>query len=216
MHDRLGQLSHAPCRAGRAGGQIGWRVKIIRRALFGGFLLWLLLLAWITAAGLPTRLHKADCILVLGARSLPDGLPGPSLQARCLRAVELWRQQWAPAILFTGGRGASGTVEGVVGMDFARARGVPQSSLYFEGASHTTWENFLYASQVMRQHGWRSCLVVTDPFHEARALSMARRFGLEAHPAPTFEGPAWRRWGPFCYYTMRESASWAKYLFCRS
>ena len=174
-------------------------------------LLWLSLMGWITWAGKRTELRKVDCIVVLGARSLADGTPGPSLEARCQRGVQLWREKWAPVLVFTGGRGASGSVEGEVGVRFARARGVPDSALYYEGSSHTTKENFLYASQVMRDRGWRTCLVVTDPFHEARALALAGDFGLEAYPAPTFAGPGWRRWGTWAFYTVRESASWAKY-----
>lgn len=174
-------------------------------------LLWVLGMAWITWAGTRTDLRKVDCIVVLGARALADGSPGPSLRARCQRGVELWRQRWAPILLFTGGRGQSGTVEGEVGLRYALAQGVPATALHYEGSSHNTRQNFLYASQVMRIHQWHSCLLVTDPFHEPRALALAQQFGLEAYPAPTFTGPAWRNWGTWGLYTVRESLSWVKY-----
>lgn len=212
MVGNLGQAVPPPCRSRGETIQVIPTVKILLRLAGALLIFWVLLMGWITLSGLPTHLVKADCIVVLGARSLADGRPGPSLEARSARGVQLWREKWAPVILFTGGRGASGTVEGIVGMNFARAQGVPQAALHYEGGSHNTYENFLYASQVMRTHGWRSCLVVTDPFHEARALSIARSFGLKAYPAPTFDGPAWRRWGTFGFYTVRESVSWGKYL----
>ena len=168
-------------------------------------------MAWICRAGVVTELRPVDCILVLGARALADGTPGPSLQARARRGVELWRQHWAPVLVFTGGRGASGTVEGEVGVRFALSQGVPARALYYEGLSHTTRENFQFASRLMSENDWHSCLVVTDPFHEPRALALARDMGLQAYPAPTFEGPAWRHWGSWAFYTVRESASWVKY-----
>jgi uncharacterized SAM-binding protein YcdF (DUF218 family) len=168
-------------------------------------------MGWITWAGLRTELRPVDCIVVLGARSLADGTPGPSLQARCARGVQLWHDKWAPVLVFTGGRGASGSVEGEVGLRYARAHGVPDSALYYEGGSHNTYENFLYASQLMRARGWHRCLVVTDPFHEPRSLALARNAGLEAYPAPTFEGPGWRNWSSWTFYTLRESVSWMKY-----
>ena len=174
--------------------------------------LWLVFAGWLTWAGCRTELHKVDCIVVLGARSLADGQPGPSLKARCLRGIELWRQGWAPYLVFTGGRGSTGTVEGEVGKAFAMHQGVPATAIHYEGQSHTTVENFFYASQLMRQHGWNRCLVVSDPFHMPRSLSMAHQVGLEAYPAPTFEGPGWRRWGTFTLYTVRETGAWLKYL----
>lgn len=94
--------------------------------------------------------------------------------------------------------------------EFLAANGVPQHSIVTENMSHTTWENFVFAAQEMRRRGWRSCLVVTDPFHMQRCLTMARELGLEAYPAPSFDGPGWRL-GGMLYYTNREMAAWVKY-----
>ena len=174
-------------------------------------LLWLALALWITGSGSRTLLKKCDCILVLGARSLADGTPGPSFLARCQKAVELWRAGWAPRIFFTGGKGDSGSIEGLVGVNFARAQGLPESDLFYENQSHTTRENFYWAAWHMRSRGWNSCLVVTDPFHEPRSLALAQEYGLTAYPAPTFEGPSCKRPGSWAYYTARETLAWMKY-----
>ena len=185
-----------------------WWLRVV-----GGFLgLWLAFLVWITWAGMRTELRRVDCLVVLGARALADGTPGPSLRARLERALELWRAGWAPALVCTGGRGQDGTVEGEVERNWLLGRGVPAAAVLWEDRSHTTRENFVEASRLMRERGWRSCLVVTDPFHEPRAMSMARAAGLDASPAPTFSGPAWQRWGTWSFYTVRESAGWVKYL----
>ena len=171
---------------------------------------WVVLAAWITAGG-RTELRQADCIIVLGARALADGTPGPTLRARVDQGVRLWKAGWSPFLLMTGGRGQDGTVEGEVSRDYAASQGVPVAAMEFEGSSHNTRENFLYAREIMVRRGWHTCLVVTDPFHERRSLMLARDFGLEPFPAPTFEGPNWRRWSNFSLFTVRECFSMLKY-----
>lgn len=189
------------------------RRRILVRGVAGLVLAWLAFAGWITWAGCETRLRPADCIVVLGARSLADGTPGASLEGRCRRALELWREGWAPVLLFTGGRGETGTVEGEVGAAWARARGVPAEALVIEDRSHTTRENLEFAAAIMRKRGWSRCLVVTDPFHIPRAMALARDAGLQADPAPTFAGPAWRKWNTWAWYTFRETFAWVKYAW---
>lgn len=184
------------------------RVLAVGLAMFFG---WLGLATWITVAGQTTDLRKVDCILVPGAKAEADGTPGVSLTGRVNRAVELWKEGWAPAILFTGGRGETGTVEGEVAQRYAVSQGVPLEATDLEGSSHNTRQNFEYAREVMQKHGWKSCLVVTDPFHEPRCMLLAHDTGVEAYPAPTFSGPAWKKWGTLAFYTCRETVSMAKY-----
>ena len=167
----------------------------------------------ITGAGLVTRLAKVDCIVVPGARVLADGTPGPSLQARLERAFELYREGWAGWMVFTGGQGASGPVESEVARRLALAAGIRPERILTESVSHDTWENLFQASRVMREHGLRSCLIVTDPFHSQRCQWIARDVGLEPYPAPTFAGPGWRHWGSWLLYTGRECVSTVLY-FC--
>ena len=50
------------------------------------------------------ELRPADVILVLGAAEY-RGKPSPILEARLNHALFLYRQQWAPRILTTGGAG---------------------------------------------------------------------------------------------------------------
>lgn len=159
------------------------------------------LVAEISCAGARTHLVKADCILVPGARVLADATPGPSYQSRLNRAFELYREGWAPWMVFTGGKGASGPVESEVGKKLAIQAGVPAERILTEDVSHDTWENFAEAARVMQAKGLRSCLVVTNPFHSQRCLWIARDVGLEPYPAPARYNPHW------LYYTSRECLS---------
>ena len=175
---------------------------------------WLGLVSWITAGG-RTELHQVDCIIVLGARSLADGTPGPTLKARLDKGISLHKSGWAPFLLLTGGLGGDGSVEGEVGRNYALAQSVPAANLEYEGESHNTRDNLINARQIMRKRGWHSCLIVTDPFHIRRSLLLAGDLGLQAYPAPTFEGPNWLNWYDWSLFTGRECFSMAKYLWQR-
>jgi uncharacterized SAM-binding protein YcdF (DUF218 family) len=172
-------------------------------------LAWVLLL---NAIGASTASGSADCLLVPGARVQSDGQPGPSLRARLDAALIYYGEGRARHLICTGGRGDSGHVEAKAARDYLVARGVPAEAVVLEDMSHTTWENFVFARDEMRRRGWRSCQVVTDPFHMPRCLGMARELALRPTPAPSFGGPGWRRPGSNFYYSAREVAAWAKYL----
>lgn len=146
-----------------------------------------------------------------GARVEASGQPGPSLKARLDEALRLYQEGRAKTIVCTGGRGESGPIESEAARDYLVARGVPLPAIVLERMSHTTWENFTFAQQEMQLRGLRTCLVVTDPFHMQRCLWMATEAGLEGYPAPSFNGPAWRRPTSMVYYTTREMLAWVKY-----
>ncbi|MEW6281040.1 MAG: YdcF family protein [Candidatus Eremiobacterota bacterium] len=183
----------------------------LKKAALAVAFFFLIQATWITAAGMKVDLRRADCIVVPGARVCSDGTLGPSLQARVNHAIELQRQGWARALVFTGGQGASGAIESESAREYALRHGLPAQVLFVEVRSHNTWENFLFAREVMREQGFRSCLVTTDPFHTKRCLMIAHDLGIPAYPAPTFQGPAWRRPQSFAFYTARECLSMLKY-----
>ena len=187
------------------------KARLRRLFLFLGSL-YLVWFAVITFSGLRSDLVESDCIVIPGARVDDNGLPGPSLQGRLDRALELYEQGWSKNFVCTGGRGESGFVEAEISRQVLIDAGVPESAIALEGMSHTTWENFTFARDEMRRKDWKSCLVVTDPFHIQRCLWLAQMMELEAHPAPTFLGPGWSTWSGFTYYTTREMAAWVKHL----
>ena len=166
---------------------------------------------WIHRGGRAQPPRYADCVVVPGTRSLADGTPGKALTARLNRAISLYREGWVQGLVCTGGRGESGTIEGEVERDYALKAGVPSSVIELERSSHNTRENFYFARELMRKRGWRTCLVATDPFHMRRCVQLAHDWGLEAYPAPTFEGPSSRSAASSVYYTLRETGSWFKY-----
>jgi uncharacterized SAM-binding protein YcdF (DUF218 family) len=145
--------------------------------------------ASIYAYGQQDHQRSADCIIVLGTSARPDGTPGPALAARTRHAEDLFRSGVAPAIIFTGGRGAAGHAESDAAIGLARQDGLPSDHLFAETSSTNTWENFERAKEVMKAHHFTSCIISTDPFHAHRSVQIARELGIDAVSSPAAASP---------------------------
>ena len=187
--------------------------KWIALVLGTPLMLWVVLEICILGYGLFPQLTVCDCIIATETRSLPDGTPGPSLTARCDWAAALWKNKYSKNIICTGGLGVDGTVESEVSRTYLGKKGVPKEIIQVEAFSHNTRQNLVFAKEIMQEHNWKSCLIVTDPFHELRAVLTAEQLNLDAYPAPTYSGPSWNRYGTWMYYQMRESGSMLKFAF---
>jgi uncharacterized SAM-binding protein YcdF (DUF218 family) len=117
---------------------------------------------------------RFDGIVVLGAALGPEGDLGPLLADRVLAGVEAWRAGRAPMLLMTG------RYEAELMKRRAVTLGVPAAALLVETAALTTRQNATGCAAILRAHGWRRALVVTQAFHRARAVAAFRRAGVEA------------------------------------
>lgn len=160
-----------------------WRVLLI---LIGLLVLWLLALA-IDIATYAT-LHDngpADAAIVLGA-AVWDDQPSPVFEERIKHAIELYQTGRVKAIIFTGGMGQGDSIaEAIAASRYAIERGASSRAVFCETASHFTHENLLGAKAIVEQQHFDRVLIVSDPLHMRRAMSMARDFGLNAYSAPT-------------------------------
>ncbi len=162
---------------------------------------------WIREQSRREELVPADAIVVLGAAQW-NGRPSPVLQARLDRAVELYHQGYAPLLVLTGGSLAGDPFsEASVGRAYARAQGVPEEAILVEEESRSTLENLRGAWQLLSPRRARSILLVSDPFHMARALVIARDLGFQVHPAPAYESPIAQRPLEEAFYIMREAGA---------
>jgi uncharacterized SAM-binding protein YcdF (DUF218 family) len=165
------------------------------------------------ARGLIRRdaLQSADVVIALSG------------DAQCLRekyAAELYRQGRARKILVGGFAMAWGIHTGEAAKRFLVHEGIPAADVM---VLKDTWNTRVEAEllvQQMRQHGWRSALVVTDSFHSRRALytiePVARDFHFSSQPLPE-ELSRWRpeRWWTRrgdMWLTVREGLSWLNTL----
>jgi len=102
----------------------------------------------------------ADAIVVLGGN---DG-------DRALRALDLFKEGYAPQIVLTGlerGR-ASPPANLTWRAEYLMARGVPKSALRFEVYSENSYEEAQNILELMKKQGWRTVIAVSDPPHMRR------------------------------------------------
>jgi uncharacterized SAM-binding protein YcdF (DUF218 family) len=66
---------------------------------------------------------------------------------------------------------------------------VPDSAILLEGEGRTTTASLEAAAEILREHGLRRAILVSDPFHMLRLQILARRFGMEVYTSPTRTSP---------------------------
>lgn len=192
-------------------GAKGDRRKVTRRiailAATGTVIAALLALALrIDSYGQVDRAEKADAIVVLGARVLPNGEPADSLRTRTLQAAKLYRDGIAPVIICTGGVGDNPPAESKVSAALAAQNGVPQQDLILEEHSTSTRENAEYAARICRERGWKRVVVVSDPYHLLRASREFERAGLVPYTSPALDCRRNRVISERIWWTLRETA----------
>jgi uncharacterized SAM-binding protein YcdF (DUF218 family) len=128
---------------------------------------------------------NADAAVVLGAAVWGNQV-SPVFRERINHAINLYHQGRIRKLIFTGGQGnRNEPTEAVAARNYALQNGIPLNDVLIEQQSHTTYENMVYAKQLADQHGLKTMLIVSDPLHMKRAITMAHDVGLEAYPSPT-------------------------------
>jgi vancomycin permeability regulator SanA len=167
--------------------------KIIRRVIAAVLLvviavpLYAVALTWHAANNPLTR--NADVIVVLGAAQL-DGRPGEVLQARLDEAKRIYDLGLAPRII-TVGAGAPGdrTTEAASGKYWLTTNGVKSKNVTALEVGRDTWVSTENYVKFMKIKKMKDVIIVTDPFHCRRAMTMANDLGVVATCSPVQTGP---------------------------
>jgi uncharacterized SAM-binding protein YcdF (DUF218 family) len=129
-------------------------------------------------------------IIVLGAdmrsgavAGEPDSV-GPVTLERLAEAARLDRRLGLP-ILVSGGRLETGGISLADAMRTALSDDFRVPVEWREDRSRNTWENAAFSAAILRRAGVPSALVVTQPWHMARALWSFAAVGYPVRPAPT-------------------------------
>ncbi|MFN8481631.1 MAG: YdcF family protein [Anaerolineae bacterium] len=149
--------------------------------------------------------RPADVIIVLGSQVRAGGLPSGSLRARTQHAIDLYKAGYAPTLLLTGGLGYYPPAEADVMRTLALDAGVPESALVLDDRATSTQESLETAARIAPSRGWRTALIVSDPFHMLRSLQMARDLGLDAYGSPAYRSTLYTVDRLRRYYTLREA-----------
>jgi uncharacterized SAM-binding protein YcdF (DUF218 family) len=141
---------------------------------------------------LPAQAPPA-AIIVLSGDFRPSNTPGgkdtvgPGTLERLAEAARQQRRLGLP-ILVSGGwlEGADDSLAGMMSESLEQDFRVPVR--WREERSQTTYQNALFSAEILRRAGVPAALVVTNPWHMARALWSFRAVGYPVIAAPTPDG----------------------------
>jgi uncharacterized SAM-binding protein YcdF (DUF218 family) len=158
----------------------------------------------------------ADVVIVLGAAQYA-GTPSDVLEARLKHAKTLYDEGVAPYIVTTGGNQPGDTyTEATAGVRWLVEHGVPEDHVIPVGQGNDTLGSLRAAAAEIHDRGWRSAVIVSDPWHSLRARTMAADFGLDAWTSPTHSGPIVQTRQIQARYIMYETAALLYYRATRA
>lgn len=128
------------------------------------------------------RTQPADGIVVFGARAFANGAPSPALRYRVERALELYRQGFAPRLYLSGGPGDGEFHEVDVMHAILTQHGVPETALIRDEGG---WSTQLTVDHAAEHFGpGAELLAVSQAFHLPRIELTFARAGLDVRTVP--------------------------------
>ena len=155
--------------------------------------------------------READVIVVLGAAQL-NGKPGETLEARLVEAKRIYDLGYAPLII-TVGAGAPGdrTTEAASGKYWLRMNGVPAKDIIAIEEGRDTLVSTKAFASIMKKRYVSDVIIVTDPYHCKRAMSMADDQGVVSTCSPVQTGPNTLAKSGY-KYLLREASAYLAYI----
>ena len=167
--------------------------KIVRKVVAAISLLALVVPLFVVSSTLWVAHHpnlkSADAIVVLGAAQF-DGRPSAVLEARAVEAKRNYDLGLAKIILTVGG-GAPGdrTTEAASNRDWLIDHGMKATSVIAIEKGRDTFVSTQSYVAKMKRLKLKSVIIVTDPYHCFRAITMAKDLGAKALCSPARTGP---------------------------
>ena len=162
-----------------------------RKLYFSGFLLAIILLLFTIWANAAIKKASKPYVsadlktlsdfkvgLLLGTRkNLPNGDPNEFFFNRIDAAAKLYKNNKIQYILISGDNSTAGYSEPVDMKNELLKQGIPDSVIYLDYAGFRTLDSVVRAKEVF---GQRRFLVISQKFHNERAVYIARAMGIEA------------------------------------
>jgi len=157
----------------------GW-LRVAWRVLFGVGLAGFLALEGVVLSGMWAKLPaNVDAIVVLGARVHADGRLSQALTHRVDAAADYLAANQGTICIVSGGQGPDEpTSEAVAMRDALIERGTDPERIVMEDRSADTRENLIYSKELLPENA-ANVGIVTNNFHVARALMLARSLGYD-------------------------------------
>lgn len=117
-------------------------------------------------------LTKSDAVIILGA-----AINTPALNNRSLQGLKLFKEGKTDVLVLSGGRISDKDISEAGYMKkIILKNSTNQPNLILEENSHTTFENIQNAKKLIPNA--KSVTIVSDKYHLARAVLLAKRFGF--------------------------------------
>jgi len=132
------------------------------------------------------KLKRTDAVVVIS---------GGDTDLRVREGIALYRDWWAPKIIFSGAA-ASGEISNALAMKrIAVRQGIPAEAILIEEKSKTTTENAINVAKILRDNNYQSIILVTSPYHQRRAYNsfkteLGKNYVVVNHSA---KDQAWRK-----------------------
>lgn len=154
---------------------------------------------------------KSDVIVVLGAAQF-NGRPSSALRARLVEAKRVYDLGFAPMII-TVGAGAPGdrTTEAASSKIWLLSHGIQASAVTAIPRGRDTLVSTQSYIAEMKRKGFHSVIIVTDPYHCLRAMTMANDLGAKSSCSPVRTG-ANSLLKADLHYLIRETGAYLAYV----
>ena len=103
---------------------------------------------------------KADAIVVVS---------GGQTTSRAEKGIDLYKQGYAPNIIFSGASLDDGPSNAFAMRDQALASGIPAKDIYIDEKSQNTYENAVNSKAILQSLTATKVILVTSPYHQRRA-----------------------------------------------
>lgn len=147
----------------------------------------------------------APVAMILGAKVHPDGRPSSFLSARLDLGRRLLEAGKVERLLVSGDGVRPDYDEAGAMIDYLTRAGVPAEMIMVDRAGLDTYDSCLRAGTV---YDCRELIIVTQTYHLARAVGIARRLGLVAHGVGDRSVRRFRR--PWLIGSVREQLAYLK------
>jgi len=148
---------------------------------------------------------KADAIIVLGA-----AINTPALDNRSLEGLRLYEQGKADAMVVSGGRISDKYISEAEYMQkIIRKSEKENVPIILDSNSHNTYENIKNSKALIPNA--KSVIVVSDEYHLARGVLLAKRAGFE-HVEWSAPKPSYYKTNELIFYYIREMAAMVEYI----
>lgn len=130
-------------------------------------------------------LRPTDALVVLTG----DGL------YRAETAVALFRQEWAPCILISGGldKKEQGSIHADEIARMLEEQHIPKECIITEADSMHTWEQAVNVMRIAKDSGWKRIIIIASHYHQYRAfLTFLQAMDAAEYPIDIVNAPSRR------------------------